>query len=332
MIDLLENSRQQMIENLQISLRAIRNLMGFSAQELGDFIGVTRQTINNLETGKSKMIPIQYVSLSAVIDNYVAAHDEMLVAIETIIDGNGKKQNKDYVSSFHNSSLLKRWFACFGEFNDIRLALGDSAYETDYNTLLTNLISGYKVFIAADALMSENVDTFICAFGDRLYTERARVIIPLRVVEQIQQLLTVVGESSRAVKALKIINDMQRRGIVELRGEIGDTNPQDTILSVFAKFRSTHRLCLVTQDEVFAAEITGLNVTSDKQGFDIIAGYIDGGGVFRLFDGTGLTEAKTKNSAVENIGSGNEDVFAPTDIIDTDENSIEVSLRGWEQI
>lgn len=332
MIDFLESSRQAMIDKLQMSLKAIRNIMGFSAQELGEFIGVTRQTINNLETGKSKMNPMQYVSLSAVIDNYVSTHEEILSAMETIIATNGNKQNKDNISSFHNSSLLKRWFTCFGDFNDIGFSVGENAYVANRSTLLNNLISSYKVFIAADSLMSEGIDSFMSALGDSLSVAKAKIIVPLRVVEQVQQSLTVIETSSQAFKALKIMNDLQRRGVAELRGESGDTNPQDTIVSVFAKFRSMHRLCLITQDESFASEITRLNISPEKQGFDILAGYVDADGQFRLHRHSEAQNGTTNTSTSIESENFDEGLATTQDASLNNGRTVEISLEGWKQL
>ena len=44
---------------MQVSLKQIRQVLGFGVQEFGDLIGLTRQTINNLETQKNKMSSIQ---------------------------------------------------------------------------------------------------------------------------------------------------------------------------------------------------------------------------------------------------------------------------------
>ena len=89
MIDYLWEARQALIENFQISMRAIRLLMGYSIVELAEYVGVTRQTINNLETGKSKMSAMQFLSLAAVVDNYITINGDMYQAIAAILDGNG---------------------------------------------------------------------------------------------------------------------------------------------------------------------------------------------------------------------------------------------------
>ena len=82
----LSEMRQQMIENFQSSMRAVRLLMGYSVNELAEYVNVTRQTINNLETGKSKMSAMQFLALAAVVDNYTQSNGELYPAIETILD------------------------------------------------------------------------------------------------------------------------------------------------------------------------------------------------------------------------------------------------------
>ena len=52
---------------MQVSLKQIRQVLGFGVQEFGDLIGLTRQTINNLETQKNKMSSIQYIAICAAV-------------------------------------------------------------------------------------------------------------------------------------------------------------------------------------------------------------------------------------------------------------------------
>lgn len=55
------------IKNLQENLSLIRNAAGWTAAELADLIGVTKQTISNLENQKTKMSKTQYLALQTVI-------------------------------------------------------------------------------------------------------------------------------------------------------------------------------------------------------------------------------------------------------------------------
>ena len=63
------------ILRLQKNLQAIRKIAGLTAEELGEYIGVTKQTISNLENQKTKMTKTQYLALMMVINTLVANPD-----------------------------------------------------------------------------------------------------------------------------------------------------------------------------------------------------------------------------------------------------------------
>lgn len=119
MIDYLWEARQALIENFQISMRAIRLLMGYSIVELAEYVGVTRQTINNLETGKSKMSAMQFLSLAAVVDNYITINGDMYQAIAAILDGNGKKR-RTAMTPHSAVSLYSGGGFCFLKVQELR--------------------------------------------------------------------------------------------------------------------------------------------------------------------------------------------------------------------
>lgn len=56
------------IKKLQDNLCAIRKIAGWTAQDLGMKIGVTKQTISNLENQKTEMTLTQYIAIRTVLD------------------------------------------------------------------------------------------------------------------------------------------------------------------------------------------------------------------------------------------------------------------------
>ena len=56
------------IRNLQNYLPAIRKLFGWPTAVLADKIGVSKQTISNLENKKTKMSKTQYIAVKAVME------------------------------------------------------------------------------------------------------------------------------------------------------------------------------------------------------------------------------------------------------------------------
>ena len=279
----LSEMRQQMIENFQSSMRAVRLLMGYSVNELAEYVNVTRQTINNLETGKSKMSAMQFLALAAVVDNYTQSNGELYPAIETILDGNGKRMSKSYDTSFSSQSLLKRWFLLFdvvGTKSDLGLYEGNLILSEQQ---LGQLIWKCKIFVDADVLMEKHAEIFFQMFTEKLAQCKEKIIFPLKVIEKIQGLTCDPKETQNAMRALRLINEMQQKGVVQIRGEEFDPELHDTIRSVFQKFRKMYRLCIITQNGAFANEILQMNHSCDNDGFDIFAGYLNNDGEFELY-------------------------------------------------
>lgn len=76
------------IRRLQDNLSTIRKVSGWTAQQLGDEMGVTRQTVSNLELGKTPMTKTQYLALRTVLNYEIAASDNQALAqvIRALVD------------------------------------------------------------------------------------------------------------------------------------------------------------------------------------------------------------------------------------------------------
>lgn len=59
-------------EKLQKYLPLIRNAAGWIAEDLGTKIGLTKQTISNLENQKTRMSKTQYLAIQMVISQKIA--------------------------------------------------------------------------------------------------------------------------------------------------------------------------------------------------------------------------------------------------------------------
>ena len=84
-------------ERLQDNLLLIRRAVGWNATELGDNIGVSRQTINNLETKRCSLSKAQYIAIRSVLEAEIAKSPEdtqMLKYILEIFIDNPDKYNQ----------------------------------------------------------------------------------------------------------------------------------------------------------------------------------------------------------------------------------------------
>lgn len=70
------NNRSREIQRLQQNLSPIRKIAGWNAETLGNKIGVTKQTISNLENRKTTMSFAQYIALRSVLDVEIAGNNE----------------------------------------------------------------------------------------------------------------------------------------------------------------------------------------------------------------------------------------------------------------
>lgn len=86
------------IEKLTQSLPSIRKIAGWSSEELGELIGVTKQTISNIETRKSKMSKTQYIAIRTIIDYEIAEHPEnelLANVVNILLDSDDTKENEE---------------------------------------------------------------------------------------------------------------------------------------------------------------------------------------------------------------------------------------------
>ena len=71
---------------MQNNLLLIRRTIGWTAAEFGDQIGVTRQTINNIESGRNNLTKTQYIAMRSVIDAEIVKHPEETQMVKTLLD------------------------------------------------------------------------------------------------------------------------------------------------------------------------------------------------------------------------------------------------------
>lgn len=71
-------------DRLQQNLTTIRKVAGWTAAELGELIGVTKQTISNLENNKTPMTKTQYIAIRAILDDKISTEEENSVLAQVV--------------------------------------------------------------------------------------------------------------------------------------------------------------------------------------------------------------------------------------------------------
>lgn len=98
------------IKRLEENLLLVRRVVGWSAECLGEKIGVTRQTINNIENHRSKLTKTQYIAIRCVLDAEIeqSPNDTQMLKsfLEIFVDNPEKYSDEDKQILLEKANLL----------------------------------------------------------------------------------------------------------------------------------------------------------------------------------------------------------------------------------
>lgn len=98
------------IQRMQKNLLLIRRAVGWTAEEFGEKIGVTRQTINNIESGRNKLTKTQYIAMRSVLDAEMSEHPEetkmLRVLLDAIVDHPENYSEKEFNELLKQANLM----------------------------------------------------------------------------------------------------------------------------------------------------------------------------------------------------------------------------------
>ncbi len=241
-------------ELLQSELKTIRLYMDFSTQELADYLGVTRQTINNLESGKTKLSDTQVIALFAIIDRRLRYDSIEYTAVKELI-------REPSCGLTDSPSLLDLWFDCLG------LKVKDNSVNLpneDVNKELTESL----IFVMFDFLMEERAIEVLKALAPHLLQRGQQIILPrvhaVKLIEASEH-----GDVSQADHAKKIMDyfvQLNADNLMQIRGKESDTfeSDNDLIEYILSRYSSQGRIAILKQN---VSEIKLVTDTATKCSF-----------------------------------------------------------------
>ena len=96
-VEAMSTFDSEKIDRLQKNLATLRKIAGWSAEDLADMIGVTRQTIVNLENNSNyQMTKIQYIAIRAVMEAEIESSSNSTLGqvINILIDTDDVSEEK----------------------------------------------------------------------------------------------------------------------------------------------------------------------------------------------------------------------------------------------
>ncbi len=84
----MASTDEELIKRLQEHLATIRKAAGWSGERLANELGVTKQTVSSLETGKTQMTKMHYLAIRAVFNNEIAVsgNEDLAKIIQLFVD------------------------------------------------------------------------------------------------------------------------------------------------------------------------------------------------------------------------------------------------------
>ena len=293
--------------------------MEFKVEDFAESIGVTCQVINELETKKIKMSPLQYIAIAALADNYFMNHTDKFYKFKEIIDSDGKNYDDQYETSFTEDSLLKRWFEDFIHTQNNK----EDFVPNEEENYLLKLARDYKVFLDAKVLIGIEAEYFIENLIVALSGNSEKIIIPLRSLEELKTEVT----PDKLNKILYLIQEMQTLGVAQIFGDETDSDFYITICEVFERIREKYKICLITQNEYLAYRILALrkNEVGERE-FIIRPAFLDDGEL--TFYDIELLEDKFEDGAKSNPFTLNPENI----LLDSDTDAEEKDVPAEDEI
>ncbi len=225
-------------ELLQRELKTIRLYMDFSTQELADYLGVTRQTINNLESGKTKLSATQVIALFAIIDQRLRHDSREYNSVRELI-------GETSCDSGNAPSLLKLWFDC------LELNTKDSLAALN-NDNVSEELSKSVIFIMYDFLMERRAIEVLKLLAPYLLRNKKQIILPrnhaLKLIKVSENGDVVQAEQAKRI--MEYFVQLNADNLMQIRGKESDIfeDDNDLIEYIMSRYSSQEHIAILKQN------------------------------------------------------------------------------------
>lgn len=139
----------------------------------------------------------------------------------------------------------------------------NTSRKEDYaRNIMESYTKEWRIFMDTCSILHFAVDKFWMNIIPLLRQYQAKIIIPLRAIEELEKHSKNTEKTELATNSrntLKLLQQLINAGFVEIRGEKTDNFVDNVFQVVFTKFRMTNKLLLITQDNNLAKDILALN-------------------------------------------------------------------------
>lgn len=289
--------RDEMINRMHDNLRQIRNIIGYTTMEFSEKMGIARQTLNNLEAGRVRISPAQYLAICCIIedaiDNDRDINGKSVISgpIDRLLDPNSDTDVVDQPKK--RQTLVKRWFLTFED--------KDRKEDTEGHMILNDkdlvgLARNYNVFLDDTVFYVPDASRILDSLTNALQLENKQYILSTNVIHKIEGIINDIEKNKKYRDALRFLFSLRNDQMIAIRADDSELDVTNSYISIFARYKAKNRMALLTQDENRARSILALN-SATIQGFDVVCVYLKDGQL-HFYDKEEL-EKNTKKDMVE---------------------------------
>jgi transcriptional regulator with XRE-family HTH domain len=247
--------QSQQIDLFQDSLKKIRTVIGWSGASLAEILGVSRQTINNLESKKTAMSVVQYLAFGAAVEQAKKRSPETMRIIDALLSG--FPQIESGIARVGSFNLVDEWFLGFPDYFNF-ITPNENALSSF--ELIEKIATDYKIFVCPEVFQVPGVLAFLDAIELPLKKNENKLILPATAIKDLSLSLDVVEK----------INILTKENLAEFKGDVDDPQINELVLSLCARFRSKYKICIITQDSLLAMDVLTLNSLRSQYGAQIV--------------------------------------------------------------
>lgn len=311
------------LQFLQRNLRKIRSICEWSVNDFANVLGLTRQTINNLEMDRTSLTPTQFLSIAAMIERRCQNSPELFDYLNICfaqfphkLDSLSVKDNGKYIK------LQDAWFSTFPKQFPLSTKSTETACSIESMDLMEKISNSYKIILCPDVLLAEEGVLCVEELGTLCQASNNPIILPATSLQEIEHLLYC--------KTLEKLNLWNKENKIKYVGEENDPPLAELIISKILKFKTSFKLCIITDNQALAADIQKVDSLQTISGHKILIIKINKKGYLELWNLDTIEKSQNKEIELSTNKLLNDNIEVDANLIEkdkeqADENSISVS-------
>ena len=223
-------------KRIQENLRQIRSYLELNVTEFAECLGVARQTVNNLEMGKTTLSQTQSIAILAIIDRRSRTEHFRRKMIQELLGIDlfdcGNESFLDYWfdsadSSEKNASLL---------ISELIESMPENKNLFTRITINGMVTSSDKVYILGDIIRDNWLPPFIDNFLECI-TMRSKVLPLVTIKSQLMALQNSDSDDKELRSILSRFSHMKQRGLLFIEDCGNDMSPEEVVNYIIEESR-----------------------------------------------------------------------------------------------